>query len=318
MEKLPPTTDERVLVGLNTADDAGVIRINDELALVLTVDIFTPIVDDPYMYGQISAANSLSDVYAMGGTPYSALNIMGFPKDLFPIDVLAEILRGGADKAGEANTLILGGHTISDDEMKYGLAVTGLIHPDKIITNANARPGDVLILTKPIGTGTITTALKAGKGSEPIINNVTQLMTRLNKSAAEACQRVGINACTDITGFGLLGHALEVARESGVGLIFNYNDIPIIPDAVETTKEGFVPGGTKANHLYAAPDVEYAGWLDINEQYLLNDPQTSGGLLISVPEDRAERLRKELTDGGDTAAIIGYVTKENTGKIKIL
>lgn len=318
MEKLPPITDKRVLVGHNTADDAGVIRINDELALVLTVDIFTPIVDDPYTYGQISAANSLSDVYAMGGTPYSALNIVGFPKDLFPIEVLADILRGGADKAMEANTVILGGHTISDDEMKYGLAVTGLIHPDRIITNANARPGDVLILTKPIGTGTITTALKAGKGTKPMIKNVSELMMRLNKTAAEACQRVGINACTDITGFGLLGHALEVARESGVGLIFNYNDIPIIPDAIETTKKGFVPGGTKANHLYAAPDVEYADRLGINEQYLLCDPQTSGGLLISVPEDCAEQLRNELTDAGDSAFIIGYVTNENKGKIRVL
>ncbi len=318
LEKLPPITDERVLVGLNTADDAGVIRLSDELALVVTVDIFTPIVDDPYMYGQISAANSLSDVYAMGGTPYCALNIVGFPKDIFPIEVLAEILRGGADKAREANTVILGGHTISDDELKYGLAVTGLIHPDKIITNANARPGDVLILTKPIGTGTITTALKAGKGTEPMIKYVTQLMVRLNKTAAEVCLRVGINACTDITGFGLLGHALEVAHGSGVGLVFKFDDVPFIPDAVETTKKGFVPGGTKANHLYAAPDVEYADRLGMNEQYLLCDPQTSGGLLISVPEDRAERLRKELTDAGDTACIIGYVTKENKGKIKVV
>ena len=318
MEKLPPITDERVLVGLNTADDAGVIRLTDELALVQTVDIFTPIVDDPYMYGQISAANSLSDVYAMGGTPYSALNIVGFPKDIFPIEVLADMLQGGADKAGEANTFILGGHTISDDELKYGLAVTGLIHPDKIITNANARPGDVLILTKPIGTGTITTALKAGKSTEAAIKYVTELMARLNKTASEACQRVGINACTDITGFGLLGHALEIARESSVGLIFKFDNIPFIPDAIETTKKGFVPGGTKANHLYAAPDVEYAARLGKNEQYLLCDPQTSGGLLISVPENRSERLRTELTDAGDLAQIIGYVTEENKGNIKVV
>jgi len=318
LEKLPPITDERVLVRLNTADDAGVIRLTNELALVQTVDIFTPIVDDPYIYGQISAANSLSDVYAMCGTPYSALNIVGFPKDLFPIEVLADSLQGGADKAGEANTFILGGHTISDDEMKYGLAVTGLIHPDKIITNANARPGDVLILTKPIGTGTITTALKAGKSTEATIKYVSELMARLNKTASEACQRVGINACTDITGFGLLGHALEIARESGVELVFKFDDIPFIPDAIETTKKGFVPGGTKANHLYAAPDVEYAARLGKNEQYLLNDPQTSGGLLISVPENRAERLRTELTDAGDMAYIIGYVTEENKGNIKVV
>ena len=319
MEKLPSITDERVLVGLNTADDAGIVKINDELALVQTVDIFTPIVDDPYMYGAISAANSLSDVYAMGGTPYSALNVVGFPKDLFPMSVLAEILQGGAEKAREANTVIVGGHTISDDELKYGMAVTGLIHPRDILTNAGAKPGDVLILTKPIGTGTITTALKAGKGSEETIKKVSDQMARLNKTAAQVIKAVGgVNACTDVTGFGLMGHSLEMARAGKVGLIYRYNDIPFLPEAVETTAQGFVPGGTKANHLYAAPNVSYAERLGMNEQYLLCDPQTSGGLLIAVDQDHVNSLLGRMKQEGQDAWVIGMVTEENPGNISIL
>ena len=193
LEKLPQQNcDPRVLVGFNTADDAGVVKINDDLALVQTVDFFTPIVDDPYMYGQIAAANSLSDVYAMGGRPLSALNVVGFPKNLFPIEVLADILAGGQDKANEANTVIVGGHTIGDDELKYGLAVTGTIHPDKIITNANAQVGDVLLLTKPIGTGTLTTALKAGTADPQVIDRVSNIMAALNKIAAELSQKIGV------------------------------------------------------------------------------------------------------------------------------
>jgi len=317
LEKLPPITDERVLVGLNTADDAGVIRLTDELALVQTVDIFTPIVDDPYMYGQISAANSLSDVYAMGGRPFSALNIAGFPKDIFPLQVLADILQGGADKAREADTIILGGHTISDSELKYGMAVTGLIHPNKILTNSNAHPGDVLILTKPLGTGTITTALKAGKADVQVITAISRQMAKLNKTASEIGQHVGVNACTDITGFGLLGHALEMAEGSGVGFELLYEEIPIIPAALETTRAGFVPGGTKANHLYTAPNITWHSRFDLAAQYLLCDPQTSGGLLFAVPEAQARQLQRELTDAGETAAIIGFVTPEHKGFINI-
>ncbi len=317
MEKLPPITDERVLVGLNSADDAGVIRLGDDLALVQTVDIFTPIVDDPYMYGQISAANSLSDVYAMGGRPFSALNIVGFPKEIFPFQVLAEILQGGADKAREADTVILGGHTITDSELKYGLAVTGLIHPDKILTNNNARPGDVLILTKPIGTGTITTALKAGKANDRVIAAVSKQMAKLNKTASEVSLRVGVNACTDITGFGLLGHALEMATGSGVGFELQFDNIPVIPEAIETTNAGFVPGGTKANHLYTAPNIVWHSRLDLQSQYLLCDPQTSGGLLFSVPAAKAESLLEQLIDAGETAAIIGFVTAEHKGNILV-
>lgn len=304
-------------MGYNTADDAGVVKINDELALVQTVDIFTPIVDDPYMYGQISAANSLSDVYAMGGTPLSALNIVGFPKNLFPMDVLADILAGGQDKAREAKTVIVGGHTIGDDELKYGLAVTGTIHPQRIITNAGARVGDVLFLTKPIGTGTITTALKGGKADAVIINRISQMMATLNKTAAEVACQVGIHAMTDITGFGLLGHTLEMALGSEVGIVLNYQDIPIIPEAIDTTAMGAVPGGTKANHLHTAPSVEYAAYLAQEQQWLLNDPQTSGGLLISIAEDKAIQLERLLNDNGVVAPIIGYVVADGIGRIQV-
>ncbi len=318
LEKLPPLTDERVLVGLNTADDAGIVRLTDDIALVQTVDIFTPIVDDPYMYGAISAANSLSDVYAMGGVPYSALNIVGFPKDTFPMEVLGEILRGGAEKAREANTVIVGGHTISDDELKYGMAVTGLIHPKDILTNSSAKAGDVLILTKPLGTGTITTALKAGKGSDEMIKKVSEQMARLNKNAAECCKNVGgVHACTDITGFGFLGHALEMAKGSNVSISFEYENLPILKDAIETTQKGFVPGGTKANHLYVAPNVNYAANLDLNDQYLLNDPQTSGGLLIAIDENRAQAFLSALGERGEQAWIVGNIISKKDNLIEI-
>lgn len=307
LEKLPPITDPRVLVGINTADDAGVIKVNDELALVQTVDIFTPIVDDPYQYGLISAANSLSDVYAMGGQPFSALNIVGFPKNLFPFEILGDILAGGYDKAAEAGIPIVGGHTISDDEMKYGLAVTGFVHPQKVITNANAKPGDVLVLTKPIGTGTITTQLKAGKGSEALEKKVCEIMAKLNRDAAEACQKVGVHAITDITGFGLLGHAYEMAHGSNVTFKISYENIPIIDEARESAKNGFVPGGTKSNQLYAGQSIGLGDKIGQVEQSILFDPQTSGGLLISVKESKAKELTTLLKDTGGLAAIIGHV-----------
>jgi selenide,water dikinase len=318
LEKLPKINDPRVLVGFNTADDAGVVKINDELALVQTVDLFTPIVDDPYVYGQISAANSLSDVYAMGGVPLSALNVVGFPKSTFPLDVLAAILAGGQDKAAEADTVIVGGHTISDDELKYGLAVTGTIHPDKIITNTGARAGDVLLLTKPIGTGTITTALKNGQAAAELIDRVSKIMATLNKTASECCQRIGVHAMTDVTGFGLLGHALEMAQASRVGMSLHFADIPFIPEAIETTIMGAVPGGTRANHLYVAPHVDYPAHLSLDQQLLLNDPQTSGGLFITVAEDKASQLQEMLQDHGIRAPIIGEVVPVSTNRIRIL
>jgi len=315
LEKLPKNTDPRLLVGINTADDAGVIKINDELALVQTVDIFTPIVDEPYRYGQIAAANSLSDIYAMGGTPFSALNIIGFPKDLFPIEVMAEVLQGGFDKAAEAETLIVGGHSISDEEMKYGLAVSGFVHPQKIIRNVGARPGDLLFLTKPIGTGTITTALKAGKGSEELETTVCEIMSQLNREAAEVCLRVGVHACTDISGFGLAGHAWEMAQGSGVAVNFIYSEIPVIEGAVETTKRGFIPGGTKSNQLFIGSDAIFADHLGSVEQYILFDAQTSGGLLVAVEEKKSVQFAREMQNEGIDAPIVGEIIEGPAGKI---
>jgi len=309
LENLPSVRDPRVLVGMNTADDAGVIRLHDDLALVQSVDFFTPIVDDPYIYGQISAANSLSDIYAMGGTPLSALNIVGFPKEIFSLDVLAEILQGGFDKAREGNTVIIGGHTISDEELKYGLAVTGTVHPNHILTNSGARAGDLLFLTKPIGTGTVTTALKAGKGSAEMEKRVCRIMVELNKQASEICRQIGVHACTDITGFGLLGHALEMAQASKTGLVFQFNRIPVLEDAKITAGGGHIPGGSRANRLFVAPHVHYAENIGETEQLLLNDAQTSGGLLISVSEKKAKSLQQAFSRAEISAPIVGHVTE---------
>ncbi len=317
MEKLPPITDPRLLVGANQADDAGVVQIRDDLALVQTVDFFTPIVDDPYTYGLISAANSLSDVYAMGGKPLSALNIVGFPKDLFPIEVLTAILQGGQDKCAEAATLIVGGHTISDDELKYGLAVTGLIHPKDVITNAGACPGDLLYLTKPIGTGTITTALKAGLGSAEMERRVCEVMARLNRDAAAVCNRIGVHACTDITGFGLMGHALELARASRVGLVFEFHRIPILPDALITVAQGAVPGGSRANRLFVAPDADYSSRLSEEQILLLCDAQTSGGLFIAAAENKQKAIESAFIDAGVEAVCIGWTVAEPVGRIAV-
>ena len=317
MEKLPRIYDPRVIVGFDTADDAGVVKISDELALVTTVDIFTPIVDDPYEYGRIAAANSLSDVYAMGGKPLSALNIIGFPKGLLPMEVLGEVLLGGFDKTREADTIIVGGHSITDDEMKYGLAVTGLVHPQKVMTNAVAKPGDVLVLTKPIGTGTITTALKAAKATAAMEKTVIAVMAQLNRDASEIAARWEVRACTDITGFGLIGHAYEMARASRVSLVFNYADIPIIEGAETTALNGFVPGGTKANQLYVGADAIIDGTLGKTEQSLLFDPQTSGGLLLSVGQETVDELMKEMIDRGIPAKIVGYVQNDLSGKVVV-
>jgi selenide, water dikinase len=318
LDKLPQITDPRVLVGINTADDAGVIKVNDELALVQTVDIFTPIVDDPYTYGQISAANSLSDVYAMGGKPFSALNIVGFPKSTFPIQVLGEILAGGHDKAAEAGIPIVGGHTITDEELKYGLAVSGFVHPNKVITNSSSKVGDLLVLTKPIGTGAITTRLKAGKGTEKLEKNVCEIMAMLNRDVSLVCQNVGVNACTDITGFGLMGHAFEMAHGSNVSFKLNYFDIPKIDGAMEAVKAGFVPGGSKSNQLYVGNFAEFGEQIGKPEKSLLFDPQTSGGLLISVEEKKCKKLLSEIGEYGLSASIIGDVHQDNPSRITVI
>jgi selenide,water dikinase len=316
LEQLPQPDDPNLLVGTNTADDAGVYKLTDEIALIQTVDFFTPIVDDPYTFGQIAAANSLSDVYAMGGKPVTAMNIVGFHQKFLGLDVLAEILKGGYDKAAEAGIPIVGGHTIMDEELKYGLSVTGIVHPEKVVTNAGAKPGDSLVLTKPLGTGIISTALKSGENLGKLADLACQTMMTLNLAASEAMQVVGVNACTDVTGFGLLGHAYEMAAASKVGFRIQASEVPIFKDVIPLIKKGYVPGGTNNNRYYLQDKVKLPDSMDWESSTLLFDAQTSGGLLISVPEEKLERLKEELKHRGvETIAVIGEVTKENPGKV---
>lgn len=294
LRHLPPLGDPNVLVGTETRDDAAVYRLSDETALVATVDFFTPIVDDPYIFGQIAAANALSDVYAMGGRPLFALAIVAFPRDLLPTGLLAEIVRGGIDKASEAGCPIIGGHSIDDAEPKYGLAVTGVIHPARIVRNVGARPGDVLFLTKPLGTGIIATAIKRGIAPEEAVRAAVTAMTTLNRGASEAMLRVGPSAATDITGYGLLGHLLEMTTASGVGARIDAEALPWLPAARLLAEAGAIPGGTRRNLEAAAPLVRWHGAFDDVERLLLADAQTSGGLLIAIPAERAEALEAAL------------------------
>lgn len=303
-------------MGIDTADDAGVYRLNDETALIQTLDFFTPIVDDPYLFGQIAATNSLSDVYAMGGKPLTAMNIVTFPICRLAPEVLLAILSGGQQKIAEAGAVMLGGHTIDDDEPKYGLSVTGVVHPDKVLTNAGAQPGDALILTKAIGTGVLYTALKAELFPAGVAAAAAS-MTQLNRYAAEVMTRFPVHACTDITGFGLLGHAFELAAGSAVDLELDSRAVPLLPDAAEAAGMGLVPAGAYANRDYLK-QVEFQPDVPVNLQDLLFDPQTSGGLLISLAEDLAADLLTELHAAGvAVAACIGRVTGKGTGKIHV-
>lgn len=307
-----------MLVGLETADDAGVYKINDTTALVQSLDFFTPIVDDPYMFGQIAAANSLSDIYAMGGKPITVMNIVGFPINTLDKEVLAEILAGASDKVNESGAVLVGGHSIDDQEPKFGLSVTGTIHPDKIRANAGAKPGDKLILTKPIGVGIQTTAIKRDLLSEEQLKLVSNVMAELNKYAAEAMENFTVHACTDITGFGLLGHALEMAEGSNCGIIIENHAVPILPGTKELAEQNVIPGGTRKNHKWIADRIEYAGTVNEIDQLILCDAVTSGGLLISVDAAEADLLLKKLQEGKVTAAIIGEVTSEHVGKISVI
>jgi len=289
--KLPKFESDKLIVGLDTADDAAVYKLDDEKALIQTLDFFTPIVDDPREFGRIAAANSLSDVYAMGGEPTIALNIVGFPNCL-DIEILGEILTGGAEKVKEAGALLVGGHTIEDDEPKYGLSVTGLVHPDKVLSNANAQVGDLLILTKPIGIGVMNTAIKGGLASDEEIDEAIKVMAYLNKDAADGMKDVHVNACTDITGFGLVGHLYEVAKASGVTIELEANKVPIMKGAKAHAEMGLIPAGMYKNMHYVGLHVEVADNIEEVMMDLLHDPQTSGGLLISLPEADAEELLK--------------------------
>ena len=303
-------------MGTSTVDDAAVYRLRDDLALVLTVDVFTPIVDDPYHYGAISAANALSDVYAMGGVPILALNIVGFPRGKLPMSVLTDILRGGADKTGEAGVLIVGGHSIDDPEPKYGLAVTGLVHPERVVRNVGARPGDQLVLTKPLGLGIITTGIKQEKTSPAAVDEAIAVMERLNRDAADAMLEVGVHAATDVTGFGLLGHLFEMTSGSRVRARLSFGAIPVLEEARALVRRGAIAGGTARNYEYLKPRVEFAG-LDEGDQLILCDAQTSGGLLMAVPAPRLGALTEALSRRKVLAAHIGEVTGEGNGTIEV-
>lgn len=316
---LPPAPfDPNLLVGFETSDDAGVYRLTDDVALVQTVDFFTPIVDDPYSFGQVAAANAISDIYAMGGKPLTALNIVTFPIKTLDKQVLADILRGAADKMREAGVTLVGGHSIDDNEPKFGLAVTGTVNPARVRTNAGAWPGDQLILTKPIGVGILTTSIKKDQLSEDEMARVTQVMATLNKCAAETMEPFDVHSCTDVTGFGLLGHALEMSKGSGVGLRIWSHQVPVLPRVKELAEAGFVPGGTKNNFAHVADSVDYADHLDQIDRWILCDAVTSGGLLIAVNGEQAEQLLRLLVDAGVEAALVGEAVQDHPGRITVL
>lgn len=320
LRRLPRPNDPNLLVGFETSDDAGVYRISDELALVQTVDFLTPIADDPFTFGQIAAANSLSDIYAMGGKPVSALSIVGFPPNE-DARVLEEILRGGLSKMDEARCTVLGGHSVRDDDLKFGYAVTGTIHPQRIWRNVGAWPGDALLLTKPIGTGVIATALKAGRAPAGAVKAATHSMTQLNRAAAEALQDLkngaAIHAVTDVTGFGLLGHAREMAIGSGVSLLIGHTRVPLLHGAVEAARGGFLAGGLKSNREFVEACVGFAPSVSEEMRALLFDPQTSGGLLIAVEKGYATAVESALKQCHVAAAQIGEAVAKTSPLISV-
>ena len=300
--------DDNLLVGIETSDDAAVYKLTEDIATIQTLDFFTPVVDDPYTFGAIAAANSLSDIYAMGGKPTVAMNIVCFPNCL-PIDVLGEILKGGADKVIEAGAVVIGGHSVEDDEPKFGLSVMGLVHPNKILKNHGCKPGDVLVLTKPIGTGVINTAIKAEFASKETYEEAVKIMTTLNKYAGEIIVKYSVNACTDVTGFGIMGHGYEMASASNITIRLFKDSIPVISGAKEFAEMGLVPAGTYNNKKYLVGKYdlkEVEQWMED----ILFDPQTSGGLLISIPKEEVEDLMKELNTLDIKSAVIGEVIEQ--------
>jgi selenide,water dikinase len=307
--------DADLLIGIETSDDAGVYRLNNSQAIVQTVDFFTPVVDDPYSFGQIAAANALSDIYAMGGRPLTALNLVAFPINKLPKAILLEIIQGGRDKIKEAGAVLLGGHSIDDPEPKYGLAVTGLIHPEKVLTNAGSKPGDYLVLTKPLGIGIITTGIKRGVVDPEDEQQAIRVMAALNKEASLIASEVGVNACTDITGFGLLGHLHEMLKASGVRAEISVRNMPVLDAVWSCLEKGTVPGGTYSNLQYLEKHLE----LYCSEQWklILGDAQTSGGLLLSVPPAKIDVLLAKFAAGNACSHVIGRVYAGNQGKIAI-
>ena len=307
MRHLPSTANENVLVGFGTADDAGVYKLRDDLAIVQTVDFFTPIVDDPYDFGRIAAANAVSDIYAMGGKPISALNITTFPIETLDVTILEDILRGGSDIALQAGMAILGGHTIKDSEPKYGMAVTGTIHPQHIVTNANARPGDIAVLTKPLGTGVLSTALKRQAIQPDAMREAIEWMATLNDRASHAMLEAHAHAATDVTGFGLLGHAGEMMRGSGVSLHIRAADVPLMPHVLELIEAGHVPGGTKENAAANAEFTTFDPSVSPALRLALSDAQTSGGMLVALEPQNLEIFQRHLLGAHALCAVIGEI-----------
>jgi selenide,water dikinase len=317
LSKLPVATDPRLLVDVNTHDDAGVYKINDETALIFTTDFFPPICSDGYEFGEIAAANSLSDVYAMGGTPLLALNLMMFSHEKIPLDVFGEILKGGQDKVSEAGALIVGGHTIDDHPPKYGLAVVGTVHPDRLITNAGALPNDILVLTKSIGTGALVSGQKNGLCEHEDYRRALKQMKHLNRHGASLAFKYGVNSMTDITGFGLAGHAMKMAEASGVSFRMRTRQIPLLPGAYEVYEKGSIPGASFRNLEFTGEHMHYTRGVDYNMKMLVHDAQTSGGLLMTVNPDHAGLLLEELNrlDPGISAVEIGEVLPESPRRI---
>ena len=317
LQALPIQSHPDLLVGMETADDAGVYRLTPEIALIQTVDFFTPVVNDPYTFGQIAAANALSDVYAMGGQPLTALNIVCYPVKTVPKEVLQAILAGGLDKIHEAGALLVGGHSVDDTELKYGLSVTGVVHPEKVLTNGGAREGDRLILTKPLGTGVIATAMKGRLASPEAAAEAVRVMTTLNRLPAACLDNLAVHAVTDITGFGLLGHALEMAAASKVEITFFAHQVPVLAAAREYAAMGLVPGGSFANRRFCEQHLQVAPNLDPLLIDLFSDAQTNGGLLLAVAPDQTEVLLDCLRGQGSVARPIGAVTGQAPGRIRL-
>jgi len=311
-------SDPNLITGIERAEDAGIYRLTPDIAIIQTVDFFTPIVDDPYDFGQVAVANALSDVYAKGGKPLTAMNVVCFPVKKMDISVLRDILLGGLDKMREAGVLLIGGHSVDDPEPKYGLSVTGIIHPRKVVKNNGGKPGDILILTKPLGTGIVSTAIKAGEANKRLVKKLTESMAMLNRAACDAMMAVGVHACTDITGFGLLGHASEMLEDTQVGMAIDSARVPVFPEAVTFAKAGFIPGGLYRNRDYRKHMVDFSPGLPQYMADILFDPQTSGGLLIAVSKTKAARLLRALHDGGvPAAAVIGEVVASPAGRISV-
>lgn len=309
-------SDPNLIVGMERSEDAGVYRLTDELAMVQTLDFFTPVVDDPYQFGQIAVANSLSDVYAKGGRPLTAMNIVCFPVKSMDISVLRDVLRGGLDKMHEAGVILVGGHSVEDKELKYGLSVTGLIHPSRVILNTGCRPGDKLILTKPLGVGIINTALKGQMAAQESVDKAVASMSTLNKKASELMQTTAVSACTDVTGFGLLGHACEMIEDTGVGIVIEAAAVPYINNATALAEMGLIPGGMYRNRDFRAHMVDIDKQVPAPLVAIMFDPQTSGGLLISLPGQEATALLASMHQAGiEDAAIIGEVREEPRSRI---